>query len=78
VLKKSGVLHRVAPPRDVARIKQALVELTRELASGAPAVGDEAALQTFTREHMARRFAECLDASVSSTASNSSRQLVTA
>ena len=61
VLRESGVLHRVAPPRDVPAIKQALVELTREVRAGCPAPANRDALQQFTRERMAQRFAECLD-----------------
>jgi glycosyltransferase involved in cell wall biosynthesis len=64
VLRTSGVLHRVAPTHDVPRIKQALVELAGAVRRGTPAVGDAAALQSFTREQMARRFADCLDGMV--------------
>jgi glycosyltransferase involved in cell wall biosynthesis len=59
-LRTSKVLHRIAPPTDVERIKQALVELTGEIKAGLPAVPEPAALQQFTRERMAQRFAECL------------------
>jgi glycosyltransferase involved in cell wall biosynthesis len=65
VLRESRMLHRIAPPRDVARIKQAVVELTREVRAGCPAVLDRDALRQFTRERMAERVAECLDRSVS-------------
>jgi len=61
VLRESKVLHRIAPPRDVERIRQAVLELTREVQAGSPAVPDRAALEQFTRERMAKRFAECLD-----------------
>jgi glycosyltransferase involved in cell wall biosynthesis len=61
VLRESQVLHRIAPPLDVPRIKQALVELTRAVRAGHPAVPDRTALEQFTRERMAQRFAECLD-----------------
>jgi len=62
VLRESGVLHRLAPPTDVAQIRQALLELTRELQQGTPVSGDPAALARFTRAYMAERFAEELDA----------------
>jgi glycosyltransferase involved in cell wall biosynthesis len=65
VLRESQMLHRIVPPRDVPRIKQALVELTREVQAGCPAVPDRDALRQFTRERMAQRTAECLDRSVS-------------
>ena len=65
VLRESQMLHRIAPPRDVPRIKQALVELTREVQAGCPAVPNRDALRQFTRERMAQRAAECLDRSVS-------------
>jgi hypothetical protein len=61
VLRESKVLHRIAPPRDVERIRQAVFELTREVQAGSPAVPDRAALEQFTRERMAKRFADCLD-----------------
>jgi glycosyltransferase involved in cell wall biosynthesis len=62
VLRASKVLHRIAPPRDVARIRQALVELTREIQAGQAPIPDANALRQFTRERMAERIAECLDA----------------
>jgi glycosyltransferase involved in cell wall biosynthesis len=64
VLRESGVLHRIAPPRDLSAIKQALVELTRDVQAGAQAVPDRTALQHFTRERMAQKFAATLDQSV--------------
>lgn len=60
-LRESGVLHRIAPPRDVPAIKQALVELTSDVRAGRPASGNPEALQQFTRERMAQRVAACLD-----------------
>lgn len=63
VLKESGVLHRVAPLKDSARIKQALVELLGEIRAGTP-VHPEASALPFTRQDMARQFAERLDALV--------------
>jgi glycosyltransferase involved in cell wall biosynthesis len=61
ILRESGALHRVAPPRDVAQIKQSLVELAREVEAGHAAVPNPDALKQFTRERMAQKFAECLD-----------------
>lgn len=66
VLRESHVLHRIAQPTDVGRIKQALVELMGEVRAGQPAVPNSAALQQFTRERMAQRVAECLDRCVPS------------
>ena len=60
-LRESKVLHRIAPPRDVPRIRQALVELVCEVQAGRPAVPDPTARLQFTRERMAQRVAECLD-----------------
>src|SRR5262249_50079705 len=64
VLRASGVSHRIAPPLDAGRIKQALAELSREIADGkvtAPAT--EQSFQ-FTRERMARDLATVLDRAV--------------
>ncbi|MCI0642798.1 MAG: glycosyltransferase [Gemmataceae bacterium] len=60
VLKTSGVPHRIVPPHDAAKIKQALLELGRELRAGAAL--SPASTRLFTREHMARQMAQCLDA----------------
>ena len=61
VLRESKVPHRIAAPTDVAQIKQALIELTREVLAGVSALPDMNALHQFTRERMAQRVAECLD-----------------
>ena len=37
VLRTSKVLHRIAPPRDVPAIRQALLELAAEVQAGSPA-----------------------------------------
>jgi glycosyltransferase involved in cell wall biosynthesis len=62
-LRESGVLHRVAPLTDAARIKQALSELIAANAAGqsVTATGQRFA---FTRERLAQQLAECLDACV--------------
>ncbi len=67
VLRASKVLHRIAPPTDVAKIKQAVLELTRAVQAGQPAVPDKEAVQQFTRERMAQKIAECLDRCVART-----------
>lgn len=64
VLRESQALHRVAPPTDVGRIAQAIAELASVARAGQVAAANRAALQPFTREHMAQRMAECLDACV--------------
>ncbi len=61
VLRESKVLHRIAPPLDVAQIARALVELTQAVQAGHAAAPDMNALHQFTRERMAQRVAECLD-----------------
>jgi glycosyltransferase involved in cell wall biosynthesis len=61
VLHEAGILHRIAPLRDPARIAQALAELARELKRGTPVVAEAGGTASFTREAMAGRFAEQLD-----------------
>ncbi|MBX9627262.1 MAG: glycosyltransferase [Gemmataceae bacterium] len=61
VLKRSGVLHRVAPPRDVPAIGRGLAELGAAVRAGEPAVPDPAALGRFTRAALARELAGHLD-----------------
>lgn len=63
VLRESKVLHRIVAPMDVAGIRKAIAELTQAVRAAEPVVPDQAALQRFTREQMARRVAECLDRS---------------
>jgi glycosyltransferase involved in cell wall biosynthesis len=63
VLKESGILHRIAPLHDPAAIKQAIIELAREVKNGTPVVPDDGHA-SFTRADMAHRFAEQLDAIV--------------
>lgn len=64
VLRESGVLYRIASPSDVPRLRQALVELIDAVRAGQNPGSDRAALQQFTRERMAQKFADCLDRSV--------------
>jgi glycosyltransferase involved in cell wall biosynthesis len=63
-LRTSGILHRIAPPRDAPRIKQALVELTVALAAQPNGVPAPERLAVFTRERIAQDLAERLDACV--------------
>jgi glycosyltransferase involved in cell wall biosynthesis len=60
-LRESGVVHRVAPPRDVARIRTALEELRAGLCDGAFAAAHDGRPAVFTREAMARALADNLD-----------------
>lgn len=60
VLKQSGLPHRIAPPGDVAKIQQGLVELMRETASGHATAAPEK-LHRFTREANAGRLATMLN-----------------
>jgi glycosyltransferase involved in cell wall biosynthesis len=64
VLRQSGVLHRLAPPGNPTRIRQALTELAACLASGQAVYPDPGRLFAFTREATARALAEHLDALV--------------
>jgi hypothetical protein len=61
ILKQSGVLHRLAPPTDVAAIRRALHELGESIRTGERTVGDAAALKQFTRESLTRELAAQLD-----------------
>jgi glycosyltransferase involved in cell wall biosynthesis len=61
VLKESGILHRIAPQKDKSQIKQAIVELLRELNAGSPAAPPLREPTPFTRQDMARQLAEQLD-----------------
>ncbi len=60
-LRQSGVLHRIAHPRDAGQIKQAITELRQALAGGAQAARAPQQLAAFTRVAIAERLAECLD-----------------
>src|SRR5262245_529128 len=61
VLRASGVLHRVAAPRNTAAIRQALAELGAAVRAGKPAVTDPDALRRFTRESLTGELARHLD-----------------
>jgi glycosyltransferase involved in cell wall biosynthesis len=61
VLRASGLLHRVAPPKDVPAIGRALAELAAAVRAGQPAVADPAALGRFTRASLAAELAAHLD-----------------
>lgn len=61
VLRGSGILHRVAPPRDVPAIRRAVAELADAVRAGRPAVTDPAALGRFTRAALAGELAAHLN-----------------
>jgi glycosyltransferase involved in cell wall biosynthesis len=61
VLRESGVPHRVAPPNDPGRIRQALTELLDGLAAGTLAPPTEQQTARFTRVAVAGRLAETLE-----------------
>jgi glycosyltransferase involved in cell wall biosynthesis len=63
-LRTSGVLHRIAPPRDAVRIKEALVDLIRAIAQQPGGRRTATELGVFTRERIAQDLAERLDALV--------------
>lgn len=60
-LRESRILHRIAAPTDVKAIKAAIRELTAELRAHSAVTPDPSAVQQFTRQAMALRFAACLD-----------------
>jgi glycosyltransferase involved in cell wall biosynthesis len=64
ILRASGILHRIAPPKDAGRIRQALAELTGELAASPTITPDPEHLRRFTRESVARELAEIMDQEV--------------
>jgi hypothetical protein len=57
VLRESGVTHRLAPPRDVGRIRQAIVELS----ATPPYRPDPERLRRFTRQYLAGELAKVMD-----------------
>ncbi len=59
VLRESGVVHRIAPPRDAGAIQAALAQLVREL--DGPAIPDPQRLRRFTRASLAGDLAGILD-----------------
>jgi len=61
VLRTSGVLHRIAPPRDTERIRQALAELTACLRAGHASCPAPERLAVFTRASTAQFLASHLD-----------------
>lgn len=66
VLKKSGVLYRLAAPNDIPGILRAARELRDEILKGSDRESRPTHLSPFTRESMARRMAQCLDWAVAS------------
>jgi glycosyltransferase involved in cell wall biosynthesis len=61
VLRESGVPHRIAPLKDAAAIRQALIELIGELAGGRAVAADARGHQVFTRAAIARRLVSLLE-----------------
>ena len=61
VLRESGLPHRIAPPRDPARIKLALAELVRALAEGRLAPPTPQQLHRYSREYIAHGLAEAMN-----------------
>ena len=60
ILRESGVLHRIACPRDAGQIGRALRELAAARRT-AEFVADASLLQRFTRRHLAQTLASRLD-----------------
>jgi glycosyltransferase involved in cell wall biosynthesis len=61
VLRESGLPHRIAPPNDTGRIRQALAELVEGLAAGTLAAPTEEQTARFTRAALAGRLSDTLD-----------------
>lgn len=61
VLRESGVSHRIAPPKDPAAIRQALIELIGEIRDGRAVSADARRHQVFTREAVAGRLVSILE-----------------
>jgi glycosyltransferase involved in cell wall biosynthesis len=61
VLRESGVLHRIAPPRDVQCIRRAIAELTACILAGQAIHSAPDRLAAFTRESTASVLANHLD-----------------
>jgi hypothetical protein len=70
ILRESGILHRIAPPKDASRIRQALVELAGELAASPTIALDPERLRRFTRENVAGELAGIMDQEVARAADN--------
>lgn len=60
ILRLSGVMHRIAPPRDPGRIARAIAALCLDMRSSR-AIGDPDRLRRFTRESLTEVLADCLD-----------------
>jgi glycosyltransferase involved in cell wall biosynthesis len=61
ILRDSGVAHRIVPCGDVARIRQALVELVQGVATGQVGSGTSEQRLRFSRQALAGRLAAMLD-----------------
>ena len=60
ILKRSGVLHRIASPKNALQIQQALRELAQAM-RGKETVADASLLQRFTRQNLTGALANHLD-----------------
>jgi Glycosyltransferase Family 4/Glycosyl transferases group 1 len=60
ILRESGIMHRIASPRDAGQIRQALAELREEMIE-TDVVADPRRLRRFTREAIAGTLAGMLD-----------------
>ena len=72
VLRQSGVLHRIASPKNAVQIRQALSELAQAIRAK-DAVADPSLVQQFTRENLSRTLASRLDGLIGEPTSSSWR-----
>ena len=72
VLRQSGVLHRIASPKDTTQIRQALGELGQAIRA-TDSSADPMLLQQFTRENLTRTLASRLDGLIGEPTSSSWR-----
>ena len=61
MLRQSGVVHRLAPPTDPVRIRQALNQLRQQVRNSNATRPEGLHLSPFTREQLTRSLAEALD-----------------
>jgi glycosyltransferase involved in cell wall biosynthesis len=64
ILRASGILHRIAPPKNAGLIRQAIMELAGELAAAPTITPDPERLRRFTRESVAGELAGIMDQEV--------------
>jgi glycosyltransferase involved in cell wall biosynthesis len=68
ILRQSGVLHRIASPKDVVQIRQALRDLAAAMRT-TEAIANPALLERFTRANLTRTLAQRFDGLVGETSS---------